>query len=532
MHASQELEKLQGNLQKCTRSIIERPYDPAAWLLRAEILLRLGYPELVLGDCYKARLLLEAVEKADVAHDELDQTLAERVKLYVGMQLWLDQYDQCPIPIENWPAMVWQMRFHRKLRELERKMLGLMIRGFSMAQCYYELIKTCRQGKMKFGKDAYFQACLDGAMPTFLKAKGQQFRAFPNGSAVELKEGYMTGFVKMRCYPWIDHNLLRRRPEIISSIKHDFSTASADKCVLRASKIRDKIIAQTGATSTPDVFGAFAAADLEANELILIDNTVAAVLDKSTDRCDCCCCVLRGSRVCLPCCSVEFCTSKCAERARKTYHAAVCGRDLTFFQNASGDGACTPAAAVESLLLLRCLAISVQGPWPHPLQTPIIAQMTASYPRNYQLPYNFQHRTVRPTKMLQLLGVDVFADLNYDTWVLFTIQMRLNNNHRDGGFGVLDSVTMLALNPLQSFLNHSCRPNVTAMPDFVNMSSTSTLRAKRHIHAGEELCVEYTHQIFQPLAVRREALEPWLAADCQCEKCLSEEREMSQARKN
>lgn len=91
-------------------------------------MLRLGYPELVLGDCYKAPLLLEAVERADNAYDDVeaavqgafatleglrirqessntsrgpDQALADWVRLYVGMQLWVEQIKQCPVPIEN-----------------------------------------------------------------------------------------------------------------------------------------------------------------------------------------------------------------------------------------------------------------------------------------------------------------------------------------------------------------------------------------------------------------------------------------------
>ena len=54
------LDFLQGELIKHTKTIFKSPYEPRIWLHRARTLQRLGFPELAVGDAYKARLLIEA----------------------------------------------------------------------------------------------------------------------------------------------------------------------------------------------------------------------------------------------------------------------------------------------------------------------------------------------------------------------------------------------------------------------------------------------------------------------------------------
>jgi hypothetical protein len=51
-------------LSASTEDIKAHPYDPAGWLARALVFEQLGYPELVVGDAYKAQMLCEAHEEA------------------------------------------------------------------------------------------------------------------------------------------------------------------------------------------------------------------------------------------------------------------------------------------------------------------------------------------------------------------------------------------------------------------------------------------------------------------------------------
>lgn len=79
-------------------------------------------------------------------------------------------------------------------------------------------------------------------------------------------------------------------------------------------------------------------------------------------------------------------------------------------------------------MFLRFLAICVQA-GDHPLKHPVIAQMvphivdTVQYVRERPavLGWTFKAHIIGPIEVLQTLGVDVFADLRYDTWVLMTM---------------------------------------------------------------------------------------------------------------
>ncbi|KAG9243085.1 hypothetical protein BJ878DRAFT_481424 [Calycina marina] len=43
-----------------TRELATHPYNPEIWLNRAYTLHLIGFPELILGDTYKSRLIIEA----------------------------------------------------------------------------------------------------------------------------------------------------------------------------------------------------------------------------------------------------------------------------------------------------------------------------------------------------------------------------------------------------------------------------------------------------------------------------------------
>ena len=57
-----------------TQQLAALPYDPETWLNRGNCLRLLGYPELALGDVYKARLLVEA------GIEETPSSLGEEVR--------------------------------------------------------------------------------------------------------------------------------------------------------------------------------------------------------------------------------------------------------------------------------------------------------------------------------------------------------------------------------------------------------------------------------------------------------------------
>lgn len=80
----------------------------------------------------------------------------------------------------------------------------------------------------------------------------------------------------------------------------------------------------------------------------------------------------------------------------------------------------TDTNSLTPLAFLRVLAISVQADC-HPLQHPLIARLTPQYKSDMAIAWRLKDFITGPIAILQILGVDVFADLRYDTWVLQTI---------------------------------------------------------------------------------------------------------------
>jgi hypothetical protein len=128
-------------------------------------------------------------------------------------------------------------------------------------------------------------------------------------------------------------------------------------------------------------------------------------------------------------------------------------------------------------------------------------------------------------KVLQKqLKVDIFADHRYDTWVLYTILARVDNN-------AWTDPAIASLNILFCAFNHSCEPNLDWHIDASDGRCTTVrLTAKRDIQAGEQLFVIYDQYLIQAsLLDRRAALRRWLDADCQCVRCVREEAALAEA---
>jgi hypothetical protein len=98
------------------------------------------------------------------------------------------------------------------------------------------------------------------------------------------------------------------------------------------------------------------------------------------------------------------------------------------------------------------------------------------------------------------LGVDIFANHNYDTWVLHTIYRRLVNNAR--GSSHPTGRHMVAIQDLYTFFNQSCMSKalrngsitetVEGTPEMpLTKPDTVRLTAKAKIAKGEEIYVSY-----------------------------------------
>jgi hypothetical protein len=270
-----------------------------------------------------------------------------------------------------------------------------------------------------------------------------------------------------------------------------------------------------------EVFGVVATEDLGRNEILLVDHTALCAVDDPADRCPCCCGILTVNFVTLKCCSTRYCSRYCADRALATYHLAVCGKPLSRFEKAYRKNLATPDRAADEMLFLRVLACTVQHSTIHPLHTPVVKQLMAMYDGKKHQPFDLETNIIGAFKMLTRLGIDIFADHKFDTWVLQTLRARIGNNSREYS---VNGHAHIAINPLYSFFNHSCDPNVKWGDDKLNNSSTIRMYTLRRVREGEELFINYQEELSdKPYPERREVLKQWLGFDCQCTRCMDEE---------
>lgn len=124
-----------------------------------------------------------------------------------------------------------------------------------------------------------------------------------------------------------------------------------------------------------------------------------------------------------------------------------------------------------------------------------------------------------PPKVLQQYGIDIFANLNWDTWTFFIMAARVSNNS-------WSTPATETINTLFAMFNHSCIGNV----DWNGQSDhrTMIMTASVDIESGQQLLICYDPFMEnQPLEARRERFWKWINGPCHCDLCLMEEEESS-----
>lgn len=387
------------------------------------------------------------------------------------------------------------------------------------------------------------------------------------------------GIVQFRRYPFMAPEHVHRNAQLISSANAQLLKMGAP-CVIRESNFgisssppvppskglggwkSVKAFLGFSSESQSDTFGVFALSDIRKGDIIFKDHTTwgasnfPAVFPFKTDggqtipmtRCDNCCGVTtpwnKGTYQ-PTCCKTTYCSNDCLETAKKTYHQVICGKDFSWLFDTPKPGtkpgreAKPDLSDLDGQLWLRILATCVQSGL-HPLEHPSIASLTPNYEmangdggRRWALA---SHVDV-PQRILTSLGVDIFKDLRYDTWVLQTIWARLINNQRGNMEKMVQPIVMRSINPLYSFINHSCEPNAVAesldgtyawqtAPAF--KSSSLAVIARRDIRAGEEITISYIGENDLPREQRNFLLRAnWLPGDCRCTRCTRESQKES-----
>lgn len=221
---------------------------------------------------------------------------------------------------------------------------------------------------------------------------------------------YAWGMVATRLYPWIPKELRLRDTETISAANKMLESCS-DCLEIRPS------------TLGTDCFGMFAKRDISKNEKILdsVCATGVSTQPAGGQYCYNCAAKLAGhkSSLAFDCCrTMQFCSLPCRTIVDTTYHKAICGKDFSdIYKIAASSNFHDSAVARNSLLYLRLIAGSVQA-GSHPLKTSPNSWIGANYESTAPSPWARDSNITGPIKVLQLLGIDIFAAEQYDTWVL------------------------------------------------------------------------------------------------------------------
>jgi len=341
--------------------------------------------------------------------------------------------------------------------------------------------------------------------------------AFLGGTEQEQKDRLKDGGVFTVKYPWTVLSWTPERPltrssRLVALINDELRGKDGEaKCYLDRSTL--------AADENDDMLGMFANAEIQSGDCILLNYTATGVCSTpAPNSCANCYASLPESPEQAQCCSEIYCSPQCVNLAMSTYHKALCGKDFSWLQETARD-LTHNASPLRPLLMLRFLATCVQaGMQNSPLDHPLIARLQPLANKNHLDVFTLTESVAIPFKILEQLGVDVFANRNFDTSILHSIWTRLANNKAgstDLRLGFVDEIT-----PHLPLFNHSCEPNVEWRRDMG--STTVRFFAKKRIKKGEELFCSYVHVGDRGVEERREMLWPWFEGECLCERCKRE----------
>jgi len=227
-------------------------------------------------------------------------------------------------------------------------------------------------------------------------------------------------------------------------------------------------------------------------------------------------------------CPARFCNRLCQSRSQKLNHALLCpdalaqctGRILLAVQESGGEGS-QFEEDWRVFSSFAALGMEERGVWMgtrEPLH-PIWNKAFSLYQQAFWEPSNDTDKKKlakilkRPldASVKKRIGDDLFT---YDTFLRNLGRMSLNLEGHGG------------LYTLHSHINHSCTPNVSVRHLHRSTSlARISIVAKRNIEKGEEIFVSYVDPSI-PLHLRREKLREWSFGNCECTRCIEEEREM------
>ncbi|KAI9654273.1 MAG: hypothetical protein M1831_005438 [Alyxoria varia] len=413
-----------ARIRRCTHAL-QNPYfhdgyglglshDPAIWMLRASLLLSLGYPELAASDAYKARVLVSgalellggdrkcgSTQVLDIHHPDNVGLKALITFSFFLITNFHTQWD--PALRTSWtestePITLSNLREAtlRHLSLVEQQTYIILIISLQHCNAFAENLELCEEAAAKFGQTdghPFWGKETRSTLKELLDEKRKEAEAHPmfSGSELDVVDAVRGGGVLACRYPWMGEDLLERTT-ILAEINEEMNRASNGKCRVGRSQIRDRMVEHVPQDGSDELsqesLGIFATVDIPSSTTVFIEEQHTTSITSDPSRCPVCCGPLPSESAAkaktisdhqavpeesrhrvglyhLPCCNQAFCSRKCGDIAVANFHRPLCGKTFSF----PSDIGLSPAKLqhnrrsrhTAAYLLQRVLALAVQG---------------------------------------------------------------------------------------------------------------------------------------------------------------------------
>ncbi|KAH6624988.1 hypothetical protein B0J18DRAFT_367762 [Chaetomium sp. MPI-SDFR-AT-0129] len=533
--------------QELTDALADSPYDLILFLERAVVYSNLAYPDLAVGDAYRALLL------ADEIRDESFEYHAQAKAAIRGYRLTpcpevlnhgqlLDDLDQLVDGAGAEDAGEYNILANlASVRCFQVISLSLLLCG-----CLKSALDFCKRGLDMVPHNREL-----GEIQGYIEQVARRRLRKGPDDPIEVTHLPDRGVVRREVYPWNTHEPDRFSEESLSFLNSQLSKL-APKCEVKVSTLPVLLDGESNAEGNGDVIttctqlGLFAKQDISPGDAVLEEYSLLTANNRQEQStCDACGTELpplqNNSKAvsCPECYETTFCDEFCFKMAQEQYHPAVCDRDV---DSVAKDP--EPSVVDESLYLLllaRLLAMSTHQEL-HPLEikeikyiwgdfvsaslNDIDGTITDEPPPEWTLPFSFKYNVEYPLHILEKMDIDVYATLDkHDLWVFNTAYAKFRGTASARKSLHDGRPDVAAVHPLWCLANHDCNPNVTwewggRMVLWARKTRVVGSQAGG-IRAGEEILNHYC-DVNLPVQQRREWAQGSLGGWCMCQRCRDE----------
>ena len=242
-------------------------------------------------------------------------------------------------------------------------------------------------------------------------------------------------------------------PKSMIKLNAEFQVASENTCIkknlLWGASTRDRV--------GEEHHGVLAKCKIQQGKMILITRSIWT--DEETRNGDnlCSACyyyILESLTIQPTCCMPRFCSEVCIQQVKDTYHRIICEKDFSRLQQACREVEQAYCDKVP-LMLGKTLATAIQQEC-ESLEVICIRTLKANYGNVSPSKFTLLDNIVAPIQVLETLGVGVFIDLEFNSWALQTLIMRIERNR--AGKKTLGNREYSTVDPLFSMVKHNCMP--------------------------------------------------------------------------